>query len=70
MGSTIASIFLTSGFIVGAFGYAALIILTFLLPFMAWSATRNLKLIRQQLELLNETLASRGPGRSGGPLGI
>lgn len=42
-------------------GFVVYIVLGFLLPFMALSATRNLKQIRVQLERLNDTLELRLP---------
>lgn len=40
------------------------------LPVMAWSAMRNIKGIRRQLERLNENLEARPNSARTGPLGI
>ena len=40
------------------------------LPYMAWSATRNIRQIRIQLERLNDILEASPRGARSGPLGI
>jgi uncharacterized membrane protein YciS (DUF1049 family) len=46
------------------------ILLYLLLPYMAWSVTRNIKGIREQLEALNDTLGSKMTITKSGPLGL
>ena len=63
LGSLLSSVFglvILVSFLIGAF----------FLPFLAWSAARNIKLIRRELERLNETLSSRSGPVGSGPLGL
>lgn len=57
------------GFVIGA-AVLGMLVLSFCLPFMAWSATRNIRDIRRQLERLNDTLESRSPARGTGTFGL
>jgi len=45
-------------------------LLTFVLPIMAWSVTKNIRGIRIQLETLNDTLGSKMTISKSGPLGL
>lgn len=46
------------------------LLLTFVLPIMALSVTRNIRGIRVQLETLNDTLGSKMTITKSGPLGL
>jgi hypothetical protein len=61
--SSITYLFMQVGFIFA-------MLLCFWLPYMAWSATRNIRQIRQQLERLNDTLESKMTITKSGPLGL
>jgi hypothetical protein len=61
--STAVSLFMQAGLIFA-------MLLAFWLPYMAWSATRNIRQIRQQLERLNDTLESKMTITKSGPLGL
>jgi hypothetical protein len=52
--------------------FSLMVLFTFgvMWPLMAWSVTRNIKSIRQQLERLNITLEAQSGPRRAGTLGI
>jgi hypothetical protein len=58
MARLIGELLTVSGSMLIAVGWLFGIVLVFWLPYMAWSATRNIRGIRIQLERLNDTLSS------------
>jgi len=70
MGGLMNELLLSASGIMFIGGVLVTVLLGGFMPLMAWSATRNIKQIREQLERLNETLAARDTRNSGGPLGI
>jgi len=46
------------------------LIAVFFWPYLAWSAVRNIKRIREQLERLNDNLERRAGDGTGGVLGL
>jgi len=61
--ASFGALFVLVGWLVG-------FLLAFWLPYMAWSVTRNIRQIRQQLERLNDTLESKMTITKSGPLGL
>lgn len=66
VGQTIAN----AGALLIAIALPLALVLSFWLPYMAWSATRNIRQIRQQLERLNDTLDSRAPSSPTNRFGV
>jgi|GEM_PF-6696547 len=70
MARLIADLLTLSGMLVTVAGFMTAMVLAFWLPYMAWSVTRNIKGIREQLEALNDTLGTKMTITKSGPLGL
>lgn len=70
MAGLVSNVLFMSGTTFVALGWAISLVLLAWLPYMAWSATRNIRQIRIQLERLNDTLEGKMTITKSGPLGL